>query len=238
MSFSDATDILKWFLVFLLVGTAFLPLTFAIFESLKDKGYIFSKIIGVAIISYFVFLMGTLRILQFSEFSVFLAVTIFFLINYGIFIAKKKHLLPMLKKNIKIFLLEEIIFLAGLSFWVYVRANSPDIHGLEKFMDFGFLNSILRSSYFPPKDMWYTPLPINYYFFGHLITAVLTKISSIPSFISFNLMIATLFALTFTTTLSLGMNLFDRVNFSIKSALAGLMSAILVTLGGNLTTLY
>ena len=86
----------------------------------------------------------------------------------------------------------------------------PDIHGLEKFMDFGFLNSILRSDYFPPKDMWYTPLTINYYFFGHLATAVLTKLSFLPSFITFNLMIATLFTLTFSAAFSIGVNLFEK----------------------------
>ena len=122
--------------------------------------------------------------------------------------------------------------------WSFVRSNSPDIHGLEKFMDFGFLNSILRSDYFPPKDMWYAPLSVNYYYFGHLITAVITKLTSIPSFISYNLMLATLFALTFTASLSFGINLFDKVKFSFKSIFAGLMSAILVALGGNLTTIY
>ena len=85
----------------------------------------------------------------------------------------------------------------------YVRSNLPDIHGLEKFMDFGILNSILRADYFPPKDMWYTPSPINYYYFGHLITAVITKLTFIPSFITYNLMIATLFAFTFTAGLSI-----------------------------------
>jgi len=105
-------------------------------------------------------------------------------------------------------------------------------------MDFGFLNSILRSDYFPPKDMWYTPLSINYYYFGHLVTAVITKLTSIPSFISYNLMLATLFALTFTASLSIGMNLFDKLQSSIKSVFAGLTSAILVSFGGNLTTIY
>jgi len=238
MLFSDVIDVLKWFLVFLLVGTAFLPLTFSFFENLKDKGYIFSKIIGVGIISYFVFLLGTLKILKFSEVSVFSTVIIFFLINYGVLLVKKKHLIPVLKKNIRIFLLEEVIFLAGLFFWAYIRANNPDIHGLEKFMDFGFLNSILRSNYFPPKDMWYTPFPINYYFFGHLATAVLTKLSFLPSFITYNLMLATLFALTFSASFSIGMNLFEKANSFAKSVIAGLISAFLVSFGGNLTTIY
>ena len=238
MSLSDFFYILKWFLVFFAIGIAFLPLTFSIFKDFKDKGYIFSKIIGLALVSYLVFVIGSLRIAKFSESTVYSALFLFFIINYLIFIYKKIHLLPIIKTKIKIFVIEEIIFLIMLFFWSAIRSNAPDIHGLEKFMDFGFLNSILRTDYFPAKDMWYTPLSINYYYFGHLMTAVLTKLSAIPSFISYNLMLATLFALTFTTSLSLGMNLFDKINFSIKSTLAGLLSAILVTLGGNLTTIY
>ncbi len=238
MSLSDFFYILKWFLVFFAIGIAFLPLTFSIFKDFKDKGYIFSKIIGLALVSYLVFVIGSLRIAKFSESTVYSALFLFFIINYLIFIYKKIHLLPIIKTKIKIFVIEEIIFLIMLFFWSAIRSNAPDIRGLEKFMDFGFLNSILRTDYFPAKDMWYTPLSINYYYFGHLMTAVLTKLSAIPSFISYNLMLATLFALTFTTSLSLGMNLFDKINFSIKSTLAGLLSATLVTLGGNLTTIY
>lgn len=238
MLFSDIIDILKWFLVFLFIGTAFLPLTFSIFESLKDKGYIFSKIIGLGVVSYCVFLTGVIRIAKFSEFSVFTTIIIFFLINYGVFILKKQHLLPILRKNMRIFLLEEVIFLAGLIFWSYIRANNPDTHGLEKFMDFGFLNSILRSDYFPPKDMWYSPFPINYYFFGHLTAAVLTKLSTIPPYITYNLMLAALFALTFTASFSIGVNLFGKINAFVKTLIAGLISAFLVALGGNLTVIY
>ena len=238
MSVQDIFYILKWFLTFFVIGITFLPLTFTIFKDFKDKGYIFSKIIGMACLSYFVFIIGSIRLFKFSEVTVIFSLFILFILNYLIFIYKNEHLLPIIKKHIRFFLVEELIFLITLSFWSFIRAHVPDIHGLEKFMDFGFLNSLLRTDYFPPKDMWYTPLSINYYYFGHLITAVITKLSSIPSFITYNLMLATLFALTFTATLSLGFNLFDKLKFSIKSIFAGLLSAILVSFGGNLTTIY
>lgn len=192
----------------------------------------------MTILSYLVFLTGILKVFKFSEISVYALLIILFLANYGFLIFRKKHLLPILKQNVKIFLFEELIFLGGLLFWSYIRANNPDIHGLEKFMDFGFLNSILRSDYFPPKDMWYTPLSINYYYFGHLVTAVLTKLSFIPSLITYNLMLATLFSLTFTASFSIGLNLFEKINSSIKSVVAGILSAFLVSFGGNLTTIY
>jgi len=236
MGDTDIIFVLRWWFIFVLIGSAFLPITFSLFGNFKDKGYIFSKIIGMAFVSYLVFIVGLTRILKFSEISVYLCLILFFLINY--FLIKKNNLFSDIKKNIRIFVLEELIFLITLFFWSFVRGNSPDIHGLEKFMDFGFLNSILRADFFPPKDMWYTPLPINYYYFGHLVTAVLTKMSMIPSFISYNLMLATLFAFTFTASLSLGINLFDNKRFSIKSNLSGFISAIFISLGGNLTTIY
>lgn len=238
MLFSDVLLILKWFFAFFIIGVSFLPLTFSIFSNFKDKGYIFSKIIGMIFLSYFVFILGIIKIVKFSEISVYISLIILFLINYLVFIYKKNSIFSIIKSYLRIFVVEEIIFLLTLFFWSYVRSNLPDIHGLEKFMDFGILNSILRADYFPPKDMWYTPLPINYYYFGHLMTAVITKITFIPSYITYNLMIATLFAFTFTAGLSIVLNLFDNIKFSKKSSLAGFISAVVLSLGGNLTTIY
>src|SRR3989344_6659967 len=136
-----------------------------------------------------------------------------------------------------VIIFEEALFYLCILFWSYVRAHNPDIHDLEKFMDFGFLNSILRAEYFPPQDMWFTPYPINYYYFGHLMTAVITKISAIPSGISYNLMLATLFAFTFTGSFSIATTLVRKV-ISKRIILYGLLSSFIVTLSGNLQTIY
>lgn len=235
---NDLTNILTWFLGFFIIGAAFFPLTFSIFNSFEDKGYIFSKIIGLIFISYFVFLTGILHLLKFSQINVFIIIIIALVSNYSFSFYKKQHVLEIIRKNFKIFLAEEIILFITLLFWSYVRSNVPEIHGLEKFMDFGFLNSILRSDYFPPKDMWFTPLSINYYYFGHLATAVITKLTGIPSFITYNLMLSTIFAFTFTATLFLAINIFDDIRFSVKSALSGFFAAFFISFGGNLTTIY
>ncbi len=235
---NDFFYILNWFFVFFIIGFIFLPLTFSIFNNFKDKGYIFSKLIGLSIISYSVFLVGLLRVLKFNHLSILLVLILFLFLNYTFAHLKKINVINLIKTHKTIFIFEELLFLIALSFWSFVRANFPDIHGLEKFMDFGFINSILRTDYFPPKDMWYAPLAINYYYFGHLATALLTKLSFIPSNITFNLMVATIFAFTFVSTLSIGINLFDFKKFSLKVKIAGFISAILITFAGNLTTIY
>ena len=256
MSFSDISFLFQWWSVFFVVGIVFFPFSIKIFSDFSDKGYIFAKVIGIVIISYFIFLLGVLHTVPFSRLSAILIGIFVGIIFLGTNISFKpksiKWELPsftLFYLRWKIILLEESIFFTTLYFWSYIRIHQPDIYGLEKYMDFGFVNSILRSTYFPPKDMWFTPFTINYYYFGHFITAVLTKISGIPSSITYNLMLASLFASTFTLSYALTINVIsfflaeiNKKNVSIKKQfftfLASLTTAALVSMGGNLHILY
>lgn len=235
MNFADLYLLFKWWITLLVIGLVFLPLTFNIFKNFKDKGYIFSKIIGLVFISYTVFLISSIKLVKFSFDEITIIIFTFLIVN--IYIAKKNNFKSLLRNNLKIILVEELIFLLTFSFWTYVRGNLPDIHGLEKFMDFGFVNTILRTEYFPPQDMWYAGHPINYYYFGHFVTAIIIKLSTVVSSIGYNLMLSSLFAFTFTCILSISINLFNN-KLSLKSVLTGLISAVLVSLSGNLTTVY
>ncbi|HSW96263.1 MAG TPA: DUF2298 domain-containing protein [Candidatus Saccharimonadales bacterium] len=249
----DLLYIFQWWALLLLLGIISLPLTAIIFRTFFDKGYIFSKIISLAIVSYLVFLSGTMQLLPFTQYTIIIFLLLYTLANG--FILYKTRLFSHIKsskKYIATFIFEELVFFIALRYWAYVRAFTPDIHELEKFMDFGFVNSILRATYFPPKDMWFTPFPINYYYFGHFSTAVLTKLSGIASNITFNLMLATLFAFCFMCTFSLVANLtyaltktqsWEKMREWVKRQkiiifITGLLSAILITFGGNLHILY
>jgi uncharacterized membrane protein len=154
--------------------------------------------------------------------------------------AVAKNFISVLKKTWKLFVLEELIFLIALLAWSIIRSYQPDIHNIEKFMDYGFINSILRSSYFPPKDMWFANFSINYYYYGHLVSAVLTKISGINSGVTYNLMIASIFSFIFVESFSIGLNLLRQIKkISVKKSLLGsLLTAFLVTLSGNLQAIY
>src|SRR3989304_9131394 len=232
MNIIDFLFVFKWWAVFFMLGTIFLPLAFKLFSSFLDKGYIFSKVLGISILSYLIFVFGIAHVLPFTRIlsvAILIVLAVFFWIKISfkkkiLSVGTRKDVLQFLRKNYKVIVFEEALFFLGLLFWSFIRAHNPDIHDLEKYMDFGFINSILRSDYFPPKDMWFTPLPINYYYFGHLVTAVLTKLSSISSSIGYNLMLATIFAFTFTCTLSIGINIFDNIKLSLKSSVCGFLS--------------
>ena len=233
MGINDIILILQWWFMLLIIGFSALPLTFKVFSNFTDRGYIFSKILGIGILSYIIFIFGTSYILPFSRISVVLVLAFIFIINL-FFI---KELKETFRRVSRIVIFEEIIFLAALFLWSYIRGTNPEIRGLEKFMDFGFINSILRSDYFPPKDMWLTPHSINYYYFGHLTIAVLTHLSGIKSSITFNLSLALIFSLTFVGSFSIGANLFSKLKKK-GAIVAGIVTAIFVSFGGNLQTVY
>lgn len=237
MNIFDLLSISQWWLIWFLLGLIFLPLTISIFHLFFDRGYAFSKILGVIFLSYTIWLVASLKIVTFATLNLYTLLGMFFAVN--LYIASRTKFIRILKENWKIFLFEEILFTAGFSLWAFIRAHEPSIHGLEKYMDFGFINSILRSEYFPPKDLWFTPETINYYYFGHLIAVVITKLSNLDSSVTYNLTLSVLFGLTLSASFSVGANLYNFFDkSSSKVFIAGVLSSILVTLAGNLHTIY
>lgn len=239
---SDIYAVLQWWSVLLLIGVGFAPLTFYLFDKFFDKGYIFSKLIGLIVTGYAVFLLGVLKIVPFNTIAIFIVFFAAMIISI-IALPRKWKILYVLKRFWPIFLIEELMFLVVLFVWAYVHSFAPDIHGLEKYMDFGFINSFLRSEYLPAKDMWFTPFTINYYYFGHLLTAMLTKMSALSSALTFNLMLSTIVAFCFVETFSIGANLYIQLAQSpriskLKTAIAGFLTAALVTFAGNLHIVY
>jgi len=233
---SDLLNTFQWWATIFFIGTVFIPITNLIFPNFFDKGYIFAKIIGIALISYTVFILGFFKILPFETQNIFLVAAVFFLINFFI---NKKNWISNSRSILHIIILEEFIFILILIFWSLVHAHQPDIHGLEKYMDYGFINSILRAKYFPPLDMWLTPHYINYYYFGHLAAAVLTKLSLLPSSITFNLVLSTIAALGFVSAFSIGANLLFKLNDKRYTLYAGgLITAFVLNFAGNLHTIY
>lgn len=245
MTLIDFSYIFQWWFLWGLIGIIFFPVSSFIFQNFFDRGYIFSRVLGTILISYTIWILASLKILTFDTFNIFFVLGIFLGIN--IYLGFKYKILDIVKSHWKIFLFEEVLFFAGLTFWSFIRAHEPSIHGLEKYMDFGLINSILRTDFFPPKDLWLSGETINYYYFGHLYEALLTKLSFLKSEVTFNLMVATLFSLTFTMSFSIGANLWyffvqkdsGQARMTMSSVIiCGLLAAVLVTLAGNLHTIY
>lgn len=224
-----------WWGTLLALGLLFFPVTQHYFACFFDRGYLFSKVLGLALPAFLMWFSSSLHLLPFSGWSLWLLILApIFLWTRGQW---KCLCLPDLWKTCwTTFLLEELFFLVLLLGWVALRGTQPDIHGLEKFMDFGFVNALLQTSYMPPADIWMAGKSLNYYYFGHFVCAFLTRLTSIDSASTYNLMIATLAALTSGLTFSLAANALFLLNrFSFKKCLsAGVLAALLMTFGANL----
>jgi len=233
MPTTDILEILKWWSGWLFLGVAGWPWARYFFNDWDDRGYSLSKVIGAFGTSYLVWVFGTLKLIPFHNSSViFLGICLFL---SGLFFYKQKK--EKIKIDwIKIFAIE-LLFLGLIGFWVWVRGHSPEIRDLEKFMDYGFANIISRSEYFPPTDMWFAGEKINYYYFGHLTMAAVSKLTGQSLDITYNLMLSTLFALCFVLSFSIARRLLNNIPNKWK-VVGGILTAYIVTMGGNLHTVY
>jgi YYY domain-containing protein len=124
-------------------------------------------------------------------------------------------------------------------------SGSPDLWhpsmGGEKPMDFAYLNAVLKSTYFPPIDPWFTGGYINYYYFGYVLVGTPIKALGIDPSVAYNLAIPLFYGLTAcgayglaaTFYVRLGQRDKPRLNVS-RVILAGCLAAIFVVGLGNL----
>lgn len=239
------TYVLRWYIPLFIAGIIFLPVTSRLFASFVDKGYPFAKTIAIMVTSYLLLVLGIFKIAPFSFTTIILVLISITVFSIPLILLKQK---PSKYgwKPILFIIFEELVFFLSLYFLAYVRSQEPSIHGLEKYMDFGFIQSILRSRFFPPLDMWLsadTQNPqgffINYYYFGHLTGAFLIKLSNISSEVGYNLILATIFAQGITLTFSLALNLmYAFTKKCAPSFLGAILSTFIVNFGGNLHTIY
>ena len=228
-----------WWFVILAIGIVSVPISSLLFKGFTDIGYGFSKTLGFLFITYLVFLLGIFKLVPFETTFLCTYIAVLFLVNLLVFLKFRKQIVARVRNSLRVIIFQEILFTVGLIFWSVVRAHQPDINGLEKFMDFGFINSILKSEYLPPTDMWFSGKTINYYWFGHLLVAVATKLSGIPSAVTYNLMLATILGVSLTAAFSISSTLIKSLKKSVnKKAIfaAGIISALVLTFAGNFHT--
>jgi uncharacterized membrane protein len=227
--------VVVWRLVLVVLGLAVLPLTLALFKGFSDRGYLFSRLIGLLLTSYTVWLASSLKLAPFSESVAVLSVVAAALVNYAI-PGSLKRVREFFREKRRVVVAEEYLFLAAFLAWAFLRSVKPDIDGIEKFMNLGFVNAALRAEWMPPVDMWLSGRPVNYYYFGHFVTAFLVRLTKIQPEIAYNLMISTIFSLAFSLSCSIVSNLLRRVDpRGVKKAVAGgLLAAFLLACGASL----
>ncbi|MCP5096495.1 MAG: hypothetical protein GY943_13160 [Chloroflexi bacterium] len=243
MSTVDVFAVIRWWAVLLVLGTAVFPLTYTLFKKLPDRGYAFTKMVGLLLVTYLFWILNSLRFLDNNAGSIVFALAVVLGISIWMYRraivgnAEAQPMLEWLRDNKRIVIITELLFLAVFVLWVWVRAQNPAIVNTEKPMDFAFLNAASRSATYPPLDPWLSGFAISYYYFGYVMTSVITRLAAVPTAIGFNLGIAWLVAGTAVASFGLVFNLVSlqraREGFSRAAMLLGIVAAFAIPIAGN-----
>ena len=228
--------VLIWWLIVEILGLVALPVAFRLFRDLPDRGYAFARPLGLLLTSYAFWVLVTLGFLRNTRVAIGFVVLLV-AVGAGILFSRDRgELMGFLRRNRRLVLVNEALFLGAFALWALFRAYNPHIMHTEQPMDFGFLNAILRSATFPPHDEWLSGFAISYYYFGYLMMALLTRLSGVPSDITYNLAIALLFAMTVTGAYGLVYNLVQSPTSEVQGRAIGfgLLGSVLVAVIGNL----
>ena len=238
-----------WISLLLGLGGLAFPLVWRSFgQRLADGGFGASFIGGIVLTGWLTFMMASLRLVEFGWISGAISLGLVGLGSGLVTWRNRKELARFIRLKRPLLFIELGLLIISAAGWSFVRSFQPDIQGLEKFMDMGFVNAILRSKWLPPADMWLSGHTINYYYFGHFLTAFLTLLSGIDSAYTYNLMLATVFGLAMVGGFSFVYNFLTgnrqqttgnrRFYFQKSAAIAAVMAAILLNFGGNLHTAW
>jgi len=189
-------SILLWYFITIFLGWITFPLTYSLFTKLADRGYTLARIFGLMLWGYVFWLSASLGFVKND-----IAGLSFYLIVVGglgvwLLLSSKTEILGWVDGNKKFIITTEVLFLFSFVLFAFFRSANPEIIGTEKPMELMFINGIINSSAFPPRDLWLSGYSISYYYFGYVITAMLAKLTYTPATAAFNLMLSLIFSLS------------------------------------------
>jgi YYY domain-containing protein len=238
-----ALSVIFWYAFIFLLGLFTYPLARRALPGLADKGYALSRTLGLVILAYVPWLMGSLGV---GNSRTSIAIVLGFLALIGAWQAwvQRKELASDWKSNRRMYLILEGVFLALFLIDLAIRLGNPDLwhpaKGGERPMDFSYFNAVIKSTTFPPYDPWFAGGYINYYYYGFVLVGTPVKLLGIVPTIAYNLILPTLFALVGISAFSIGSNLVRRDNtssFDTHALVTGIASTALMLLLGNLGTI-
>ncbi len=181
---------ITWLLAAEIIGLIAFPLAFILLPGLKDRGYSVAKPLGLVLLSWPLWMLGSLRLVPTTPVTLWAALCLFAAVSGWIAVRRRAEMLEFVRRERRAILVAEGVFLFLYAIWVAYRFLDPSIDSTEKPMDFAFLNASILASYFPPEDPWLRGHDLPYYYFGYLMMGNLTELTFIPSRITYNLALA------------------------------------------------
>ena len=219
--------IISWWALLVIIGAGFMPLTTCIFRKFSDRGWIFSKMIGLAVSGWLLWCLTVCGITPFSGAAAIVIFLVLAALCYGLYFICRSlsadasgggaspsagrstgrntsaALREIFSGNLRLIIAEEALLLGLMLLALYAIGFKPEAYGTEKFMDYAFLTAMTRSTVLPFEDMWLSGEAVNYYYGGQYYAAFLMKMTGVTPGLAYNLMRALITALSFVLPFSL-----------------------------------
>ncbi len=233
--------VLSWWALVTLAGAAIFPALVRLLGGLPDKGYLLARAAGLLVVGFVFWLLVSLGFLRNTTGSMLLAWIIVLVGSLVIYLRGGLAFdwRAWWRENRSVVIVGEVLFIVLLVGWALLRSQQNNLTGTEKTMELMMMSSVMRSETFPPNDAWLSGYAISYYYFGYVLSAMLSMLSGIASTAGFNMTISLLFALTGLTTFGVVSNLVrSRASQGITlirpAILTGLLGAFFVIFFSNL----
>ena len=190
------TAFISWYILITILGWLTFPLAYYLFPALTDRGYAFSRALGMLVWGYVFWLFASFGIAQNDIGGLLLGLVVLGGLSAWAFINCRSEIINWFNENRRLIITSESLFILAFGFMAFVRAANPEIVGTEKPMELMFINGILNSPMFPPRDLWLSGYSISYYYFGYVMASMLAMFTGVPGTMAFNLMISLIFGLS------------------------------------------
>ena len=238
----DVWTFWTWYLLALVLGTAAMPLTGRLFRRFQDRGWMFSKVTAIAVSGFLTWFLVAVKIIKFTTMTCIVVTLVCAAASLILYCREQKagfECIPF--AHLDLVYAEELLFFAAFLLWTYFAGFHPAAYGTEKFMDYGFMEAMMRSKTLPATDLWYSQGKINYYYGGQYFAVFLTKLSGAKVELTYNLMrtfVAGLaFAMPFSLVHQMVTDRLGKTGSRWKKALpsvTGILAGISVSIAGNM----
>ena len=226
---------LLWLGLLQLISAMSIPLSFRVFSRMPDRGYAFTKVIGLLIVGFSVWLIGLSQIVTVSRLAVLIAIAILAFVSWIAAGKDYKEIWSTTKANLSLIISIELLYITIFCGMALLRASIPDISHTEQPMDLMFLSSVVASEHFPPIDSWLSGEHVSYYYLGYVFVGSITLLTGIETWVAYNLGLAMFAAMTAVTAFGLTYNLVLLCRGSRESGIfAGITTVFLALLASNL----
>jgi YYY domain-containing protein len=241
LSTNSFAAVVVWWLAVILLGWLAFPLAFVALRGLPDRGYALARVLALLLVSYFGWLMASLKLMPFTAPTLWLGVGLLTAVSLCSAYLTRTELAQFLRQHWRHLLLLEAIGVGLYLLQIGIRLLNPDawhiIWGGEKPMDMAYFTAVLKSTHFPPYDPWLAGGYLNYYYYGFVFVGTLTKLLGIVPAMAYNLILPMLFSFTGLAVFSLAHGLVRHNQPREKEKLAWLAGGTAVVLAiivGNL----